>query len=72
MPEISIIENLCCQKSGPHFTKNFQGMLLTKAPNKRKFHRNQLKNVGDICDQIFMLQKNWAKIHQNRFRLTTL
>ena len=44
-------------------------MLLTKAHNQPKFCRNWLKNVGDICDQKFVLPKKLAKIYQNRLRL---
>ena len=57
MSKISVIENLCFQKSGPNFTKISQGMLLTKAPNQPKFCHNQLKNEGDIREQIFVLSE---------------
>ena len=37
-------------------------MLLTKTPNQPKFYRNRLNNVGDICDQKFVLaEKNGQK-----------
>ena len=45
-------------KSGPNFTKIFQGMLPTKAPNQPKFCHNWLKNMGDICNQKFVLTEN--------------
>ena len=41
--DISTVENFCSRKSGPKFTKIFQSMLLTKAPNQPKFCRNRLK-----------------------------
>ena len=49
------------RKRGPKFTKIFQRMLPTKAPNNPQLCRNRLKNVGDIRDQIFVLPKKWAK-----------
>jgi len=50
------------RKSGPKFTKIFQGMLLTKSPNQPKFCHNRLQTVGDIRDLKFVLPNKWAKI----------
>jgi len=46
--------------------KLFRGCYTTKPlANHAKFCGDQLKNAGDIHNRKFVLQKKWAKVHQN-------
>jgi len=46
-------------------SSNFQGILLTKAPNERKFCRIRLQMWEIFAIKNFCSQKKWAKIHHN-------
>ena len=46
-------------------------MLLHKTPSQPKFRHNRLKNAWDIHNQKLVLQKKWAKVHENRLRPAT-
>jgi len=70
--EISTVENLCCRKSGPKFTKITNDLLRTNAPHRTKFDRARPNNVRQKRYHFFTLQyfgapggRPWAKVHHS-------